>query len=170
MIDNPNNIPKKKFDRLLELSNIAAGKRTPTEVYNHAAFILTKQFNIVSYGENNRRKISQNMTTHAEIQALQNIKHSKIKNNSYYLFVIKASPKIGKLGNSSCCAKCTLKILESNIKISRVYYSIENGISYYATSNIPIYITVRDRDKYNDDESKIEKISNRIIHLKRYHT
>jgi len=165
---NPNNIPKKKFDKLLGLADTLKNKRLCSQSTkhksNHAAFILTKNLDIVSYGENNYRNMPDCMSTHAERQAIKNIKQDRLKyNKSYCLFVTKISSKQGKLGNSLCCTRCNLMLLESNIKITKIYYSVDNGIAYCNINNIPYHVTERDKrccssckviDKLNDIQSK----------------
>ena len=147
---NPDNIPRKKFDKLLGLTNIMKGRRLGCQETkhksNHAAFILTKNLDVVSYGENHSRNMPDQLTVHAERQAIKNIKQDRLKyNKSYCLFVTKLSPKQGKLGESLCCIRCNLMLLQSNIKISRVYYSIENGIACCNVNNLPLHVTERDR-------------------------
>mgnify|MGYP003986758319 FL=1 len=68
------------------------------------------------------------------------------------------SPNIRKLSESVCCSRCVLKLLESDINITRIYYSIEDGIKYRNINNMPIYITARDKDKNNDVHKIIDKI------------
>jgi tRNA(Arg) A34 adenosine deaminase TadA len=158
---NPNRIPRKKFEKLLGLTEEMKRRRLSRidtfNKSNHAAFILTKDFEIISYGENNYRNMPESMSCHAERQAISNIKQDRLKyNKSYYLFVTKLSPKIGCLGESACCVRCRAMLLNSNLKISRVYYSINNGIAYRNTNQLPIHISERDRNEC--DRYKIMKL------------
>ena len=68
------------------------------------------------------------------------------------------SRNIGKLSDSMCCSRCILKLLEADINITRIYYSIEDGIKYCNINNMPIYITSRDRDKNHNIHKIIDKI------------
>ena len=72
---NPNNIPKKKFEKLLGLTDTMRDRRLSNTAVtkhksNHAAFILTKNLDVISYGENNCRNLPDCMSTHAERQAI----------------------------------------------------------------------------------------------------
>lgn len=146
---NPDNIPKKRFDKLLELANIMKNRRLgckSNHKSNHAAFILTKNLDVISYGENHSRRMPDQMTIHAERQAIMNIKQDRLKyNKTYCMFVTKLSPKKGLLGESLCCTRCNLMLQQSNIKITKIYYSIENGIACCNLNDIPIHVTERDR-------------------------
>lgn len=161
---NPSNIPKKKFDKLLGLADKLRDKRliekSTKHKSNHAAFILTKNFDVISYGENHCRNVPNSMSVHAERQALKNIKLDRLKHNkSYYMFVTKLSPRKGLLGESMCCARCNLMLRQSDVKISRVYYSVENGIDYCNINDLPIHITERDRRLCSPCKT-LDKLSN----------
>lgn len=149
---NFDNIPKKKLEKLLKLTKKIKVRRLinnqPDDFKSkHAALILDKKFEVLSYGENNCRKTPEMMTIHAEKQAFYNFNHSKYKKNKkYYLYVVKLSNKEGLLGNSACCIRCRNLILEKyNIKISKVYYSIKNGIRCCNPNKLPIHISGKDR-------------------------
>lgn len=154
MAVNPKRIPRKRFEKLLELTNEMKRRRlSRLDTYsksNHAAFILTKDFEVVSYGENHYRNVPCSMSCHAEKDAIMNIKQDRFKyNKTYYMFVIKVSNKIGSLGESACCVRCREMLMNNKINFSRVYYSVENGITYRNINNLPIHISERDRNERN---------------------
>jgi hypothetical protein len=167
MLVNPNNIPKKKFDKLLGLTATLRDRRlynnqTTRHKSNHAAFILTKNLDIISYGENNCRNVPDSMSTHAEVQAIRNIKQDRLKyNKTYCLYVTKLSPSLGLLGDSLCCTRCNLMILQNEIKITKIYYSIDSGIAYCNVNNLPIHITERDKKSCSSC-----KVINKLDHIK----
>ena len=149
---NPNNIPRKKFNKLLELVNEMKKRRlSKCKTFTkstHAAVVLTKDFKVISYGENHYRNMPESMSCHAEMDAIKNIKQDRFKyHKSYYLFVIKLSPKIGSLGESACCLRCRAMLRKSDIKFSKIYYSIPNGIASSNVSDLPIHISERDRNE-----------------------
>ena len=147
---NPTQICQKKYDRLMGLTEEMKRRRlSKIESFNkstHAAFILTKDFEIVSYGENHCRNMPDSMSCHAEMDAILNIKQDRFKyNKTYYLFVVKLSPRIGNLGESACCLRCRAMLRNSNIKFSKVYYSIAHGFASSNVHQLPIHISERDR-------------------------
>ena len=149
---NPNKIPRKKFNKLLGLAEEMKKRRlSKNRTYNkstHAAVVLTKDFEIISYGENHYRNMPESMSCHAEMDAIMNIKQDRFKyHKNYYLFVIKLSPKIGSLGESACCLRCRAMLRESDIKFSKIYYSIPNGIASSNVNRLPIHISERDRNE-----------------------
>lgn len=155
MAVNPNSIPRKRFDKLLELADEMKRRRlAKLDTFgksNHAAFILTKDFEVISYGENHYRNVPHSMSCHAERDAIMNIKQDRFKyNKTYYMFVVKLSNKMGSLGESACCVRCRAMLMNSKIKISRVYYSVENGITYRNVNNLPIHISERDRNELSN--------------------
>lgn len=160
MVENINGIPRRKFAKLLNLTEKLKFKRLSGRrrlgKSNHAAYILTKKLDVVSYGENNYRNSLTNITKHAEHDAIKNINRSTFKKNkTYSIFVTKLSPKIGQLGNSSCCIRCQLRLLKSGIKINKVYYSVNGGIACSHLNNLDTYITERDRNIYNSGATKV---------------
>ena len=149
---NPSRIPRKKFNRLLGLAEEMKRRRlSKVDTFNkstHAAFILSKDLEIISYGENHYRNMPDSMSCHAEMDAIMNIKQDRFKyNKTYYLFVVKLSPKIGCLGESACCLRCRAMLRESNIKFGKIYYSIPHGISSSNVLQLPIHISERDRNE-----------------------
>jgi len=156
---NPNEIPRKKFHKLLglteEMKKRRLSKKETFNKSNHAAVILTKDFEVISYGENHYRNMPDNMSCHAEMDAIMNIKQDAFKyNKTYYLFVVKLSAKIGSLGESACCLRCRAMLRESNIKFGKIYYSIPNGIASSNVSHLPIHISERDRKESNMESLK----------------
>ena len=160
---NPDNISARKFNKRLDLTEFMKDKRLSNQNQNqksnqksiHSAVILTNKFDLISYGENNYRKTQ--FSNHAETDAIRNIKNIK-QNKKYYLFVTKFSQHIGKLGNSCCCIKCNLFLLQNYIKINKIYYSIEDGIACRKLDELPIHISELDRKKNN--EKTLKKLSN----------
>lgn len=148
---NPKNIPKKRFEKLLTLIEFLKNRRV--EIYTkhkskHYALLLTKNFDIVSFGENHFRKVPKTMSVHAEKQCILNSSRSFLKRNkSYYLFVTKLSPREGYCSSSCCCIRCKNYLLHCPLKISRIYYTNENGITFQNIQDIPTYFTEKDRRK-----------------------
>lgn len=153
---NPNRIPRKKFNRLLglaeEMKKRRLSKNRTFDKSTHAAVILSKDFQVISYGENHYRNMPDRMSCHAEMDAIMNIKQDRVKyNKTYYLFVIKLSPKIGSLGESACCLRCRAMLQSANIKFGKIYYSIPHGIAASTVNHLPIHISERDRKETSID-------------------
>ena len=95
-----------------------------------------------------------------------NIKHDRLKyNKGYCIFVTKLSPKKGLLGESLCCSRCNLMLHQSSVKISKIYYSIENGIACCNLNDIPIHVTERDKNLCNSHKiiNKLERVKNKKL-------
>jgi hypothetical protein len=156
---NPNEIPRKKYDLLLGLAEDMKRKRlSRVDTFSkstHAAIIMTKDFKVISYGENNYRRMPESMSCHAEMAAILNIKQDVFKyHKTYYMFVVKLSPKIGCFGDSACCLRCRAMLRECNIKFGKVYYSIPNGIACSTLESLPIHVSERDRNETSYNKLK----------------
>lgn len=122
--------------RLIEFLHTKINKQ---DTYCHVAMCTDRNFNIfdktTSFGINSSRKRfkNDNITTHAEIQAMNNLKYKlsrhrirKIKVNLIVLRFLKN----GCLSCSAPCYHCTTEISKNKcIEINNLYYSTDNGIA-----------------------------------------
>lgn len=95
-------------------------------------FFLPKRKGKIAIGENQRNNPwSENLSTHAEISALNNLKTKNInlRRQEFELLVIRLSPT-GHLGESRPCFHCLSKLEQarSGVKIKNIYYSTSKGI------------------------------------------
>lgn len=81
-------------------------------------------------GENERyNPWSSDLSTHAEINALNKLKDKKInlKRKKFDLLVVRLS-KTERLGESRPCYHCLHKLEQSGVKIQNIYYSTRDNI------------------------------------------
>ena len=96
--------------------------------YLHVAAIIIKN-DIISIGINYFPNCD-DMTIHAEVNAINKLKNNKGKLKNVNLVVIRFSPNLYLLGNSKCCIECILKmsmIRQKGYRINKVFYSTEYG-------------------------------------------
>jgi tRNA(Arg) A34 adenosine deaminase TadA len=100
--------------------------------YCHIA-VFTDGSNI-TYGVNSTKKRfkNKNITTHAEIQALNNLRYiltkNKIRKTKVDLYVFRFL-KNGDLSLSAPCHHCSVELSKNKyIEINNLYYSVDNGL------------------------------------------
>ena len=167
-------IPRRKIEALRKLADQLARKRVVLRQNgrahinckaNHAAYLLEERgggrLKPISYGENHMRP-HRVMSMHAEKDALQNArKHISPKGKkSYSLLVVKVSNARKNFGLSNCCVRCQRDLLNSNIRISRVYFSTPDGVGFEKgkPGQMRIHICEMDREcgLCQNDEGDLE--------------
>lgn len=100
---------------------------------SHIACIFTKKgkkIKILSIGYNNHNNLRIKSSTHAEKDAIDNIKLQNGYTKKVNLLVIRTSPT-GRIGCSKPCIKCLIDLnrlpIKKNIIIKDIYYSNELG-------------------------------------------
>lgn len=136
-------IPRRRLNTLNDLAAKLVKRRIPSNPdgtvalrhakakANHAAYLLDDRGGSkmipIAYGENHSR--SHGMSAiHAERDVMRRVSRNATRNKSYSLLVIKVSNRVGLFGDSNCCLRCQWMLVQSPVRISRVYYSTPNGI------------------------------------------
>jgi len=150
-------IPQRRYRALSTLADRLAKKRVQYNTIvgkmpilsksNHAAYLLDdrgghKVMPLV-YGENHSRG-RPHVAIHAESDTLRRAgRISRVK--SYSLLVIKVSNRGIAFGMSNCCLRCQCMLVNSPIKISRVYFSTPTGIQVGKPGEMAPHVCELDR-------------------------
>jgi len=119
-----------------EIINFLKTKICRESSYCHIAYFTNKNMinknSSIGVNSTKKRYKNENITTHAEIQALNNLRYKltkyRIRKIKVDLFVVRFL-KNGELSLSAPCLHCSIELSKNKyVEINNLYYSTQNGL------------------------------------------